>query len=66
MPTVGMHAIVVRPEVVRTDAGPLVGDERTMLERRLEWQCTALLPKRAGLTGRQLARCRRRICHCLG
>jgi uncharacterized damage-inducible protein DinB len=46
----------IAPVIERPDfAEPLVGDERTMLEARLEWQRTTLLAKCTGLTGTQLA-----------
>jgi Protein of unknown function (DUF664) len=44
------------PQVAWHDAASLAGDERAMLEDRLEWQRTALLRKCAGLTDGQLAR----------
>ncbi|NYH92098.1 DinB family protein [Actinopolymorpha rutila] len=44
------------PEVPRHGhADPLLGDERSMLEGRLEWHRATLLTKCAGLTGEQLA-----------
>lgn len=46
----------IAPEVDRPDhAEPLVADERTTLEGRLEWQRATLLSKCAGLTAEQLA-----------
>ncbi|SFF75445.1 Protein of unknown function [Actinopolymorpha cephalotaxi] len=45
------------PEVTRHGhSDPLLGDERTILEGRLEWHRSTLLAKCAGLTGEELAR----------
>jgi Protein of unknown function (DUF664) len=44
------------PEIAWEDAGPLVDDERAILEDRLAFHRATLLRKCAGLTGEQLAR----------